>query len=103
MKKVLQFSLVALLAIGLQSCSKSGEVTFWQAQGSGYGITVVELGGVTSNITSEYSAAPDCGSSGCAVFSNLDNGSYSYTASDGFAYWSGTVDIDGGCLTMELY
>ncbi len=104
MKKLLQFSLVALLAIGLQSCSKSGDVTFWQAVNSGYGVTVVEIGGVSSNITSEYSSAPDCGASGCAVFSDLENGSHAYTAADAFGnYWSGTVDIDGGCLTMELY
>ena len=104
MKKLVQLTLLSLFVIGLQSCTKTGDVTFWQATGSGYGITVVELEGVSSNITSEYSAAPDCGSQGCAVFSGLDEGTYSYSAADTYGnYWSGSVDIDGGCLTMELY
>ena len=103
MKKIFQLSLIAFLAIALQGCSKSGDVTFWQETGSGFGITVVQIDGVSSNITSEYSSAPDCGESGCAVFTDLENGVYSYAATDGWSSWSGTVDIDGGCLTMELY
>ena len=103
MKKFLQLSLAAVLLIALQGCTKTGDVTFWQYVDSGYGITVVEIDGVTSNITSEYTSAPDCGAAGCAVFNGLESGVYSYTASDGCYYWSGTVDISSGCLTVELY
>lgn len=82
---------------------KYGDVTFWQMTGSGYGLTVVDIDGVTSNITSEYGSRPDCGSAGCAVFNTLETGSYNYTASDGSDSWSGTVNIDEGCLTLRLY
>ena len=104
MKRLLNVLTVCFTIILLQSCTaKSGDVTFWQATDSGYGITVVDIEGVTSNITSEYSSAPDCGQAGCAVFNNLEEGTYSYSASDGVAIWSGSVFIDEGCLTLELY
>ena len=104
MKKLLYLSFVFLTLIFLQGCTaKSGDVTFWQELGSGYGITVVEIEGVTSVITSEYNSAPDCGQAGCAVFNNLDGGTHSYVASDGVYTWSGSVFIDNGCLTLELY
>jgi hypothetical protein len=104
MKRLLNVLAFGFAIIVLQSCTaKNGDVTFWQATGSGYGITVVEIEGVTSNITSEYSSAPDCGQAGCAVFNNLEGGTHSYTASDGDYSWSGDVFIDKGCLTLELY
>ena len=104
MKKTSLFLILG--AIFFSSCSKeelTGDVTFWQQTNSGYGITVVELNGNSANITSEYNSAPDCGTSGCAVFNNLVEGSYNYTASDGDAIWSGTVNIEEGCLKMRLY
>jgi len=104
MRKLINLSAVVLTLIFLQGCTaKDGDVTFWQAADSGYGITVVQVEGVTSNITSEYSAAPDCGQAGCAVFNNLEGGTHSYFATDGTYEWSGTVFIDNGCLTLELY
>ena len=103
MKKLINISFVVFALLLLQSCTKTGDVTFWQATNSGFGITVVELSGITSNITSEYSAAPNCGDSGCAVFNGLEEGLYSYSASDGSAVWYGTVDVESGCLTLELY
>ena len=106
MKKYIYYSLTSLfICFLLSSCTKTkyGDVTFWQQTNSGYGITVVDIDGVTSNITSEYGSTTECGASGCAVFNNLETGSYGYTASDGSAVWAGTVDISEGCLTMQLY
>ncbi len=105
MKKIL-FITSILTVVLLSSCNKTkyGNVTFWQETGSGYDITVVNIDGVTSNITDEYDSAPDCGASGCAVFNHLETGSYTYTASDGLDTWSGTVTItEDGCATMQLY
>ena len=101
-KKLMLVCSVALMFSGC-AIEEFGDVTFWQRSGSGYGITVVELNGNSANITHEYSVTPDCGESGCAVFNGIEYGTYSYTASDGSAYWSGTVTINGSCLTMELY
>jgi hypothetical protein len=96
---------ILLITFFFSSCRKetTGEVTFWQKLGSGYDITVVEIDGVSSNITSEYETTPDCGEAGCAVFKGLSSGKYNYNASDGFYEWSGTVEITKGCLTMELF
>jgi len=103
-KATLLILALAMLA-GLSSCNKTkyGDIVFWQQTGSGFGITVVELNGVTSNITSEYGSEPACGSSGCAVFNGLEEGVYDYTASDGTSYWSGSVYISEGCKTFKLY
>ena len=104
MKKLLLFASFVTLFL-MSSCNKTkyGNVTFWQKTGSGYGITVVSLNGVSSNITSEKSSAPDCGSSGCAVFSQLKTGTYDYAASDGTSNWSGSITVVEGCKTVELY
>jgi hypothetical protein len=103
--KVKFFFFIALLLIGATSCIKTkyGNITFWQQIGSGYGVTTVTIDGISSNITSEYNSAPTCGESGCAVFNQLETGTYNYAATDGSAVWSGTVTIDEGCTTMELY
>jgi hypothetical protein len=102
MKKVLLLPLICFSFIACRK-TKTGDVTFWQAQGSGYDVTVVSLNGVSSNITDEYISAPDCGSSGCAVFNGLEVGNYSYTATDGTDNWSGTVEVIEGCKTVKLY
>jgi len=104
MKKTL-FLLSILSLILLSSCNKTkyGNVTFWQKTGSGFSITVVNLNGVSSNITSEYASAPACGTSGCAVFNHIATGTYSYAASDGTSTWSGTVNVTEGCTAMKLY
>jgi hypothetical protein len=104
MKKFLLFSsVVALLALSSCNKTKYGDVTFWQATGSGFGLTVVSLDGVSSNISSEYGVAPSCGSSGCAVFNELETGTYNYSATDGLNTWSGTVTVTEGCTTIELF
>lgn len=104
MKRNLFFAIVAVVTVSLAGCgkNKTGDVTFWQQTGSGYDITVVSVDGVTSNITSEYGSAPSCGTSGCAVFNGLDEGTYNYTASDGAFSWSGTVTVTEGCTTVQL-
>ena len=104
MKKGLYTLTAALMSAALfTSCApKTGDVTFWQETGGGFGITVVEIEGSSANITSDYDAAPDCGDPGCATF-NLDHGTYSFVASDGVSEWSGSFDIDGDCLTFQLY
>ena len=92
-----------LVTFSLASClPATGDVTFWQELGTGYDITVVEINGSSANITQDYAELPDCGDPGCATF-NLDYGTYSYTATDGSAIWSGTIEVDGSCLTVELY
>ncbi|MDX2361497.1 MAG: hypothetical protein QNK23_11875 [Crocinitomicaceae bacterium] len=106
MKKLLFSAFAIAMLIAVSSCSKTeyGEVTFWQFSGSGYGVTTVTLDGGSSSITSEYNGTPACGASGCAIFTSVETGSYSYTASDGFDSWSGTVNISADqCLTVELY
>ena len=74
----------------LSNCYKTeyGNVIFWQQTGSGFGITVVEIDGLKSDISSEYTFPPDCGSSGCAVFNNLETGTYNFSASDGTNSWT---------------
>lgn len=103
-KLILFFNVVIISSIFL-SCRKetTGEVTFWQKTGSGYDLTVVEIDGVSSNITSEFGSTPNCGESGCAVFKGLSSGIYNYNASDGFAVWSGTIDVTEGCFIVELF
>lgn len=103
MKKYFLFASLATLFF-LTSCNKTkyGNVTFWQKIGSGYGITVVSLNGVSSNITSETSAAPSCGAAGCAVFNKIETGTYNFTASDGTDNWAGQITVKEGCETQEL-
>ncbi len=103
--KTLFFIVSATALVLLSSCNKTkyGDVTVWQKIGVDYGITVVSINGVSSNITSEVSSTPECGKSGCAVFNQLETGTYNYTASDGEANWSGTLNVTEGCTTLELY
>ena len=104
MKKIIKLSIVLFTTILFSNCTKVkyGDVTFWQQTGSGYGITVVDIDGVTSNITSEYGSIPDCGSSGCAVFNNLETGTYNFSATDGTNNWTGAITISEGCTKREL-
>lgn len=103
--KKLFFLVTAIVLVLLTSCNKTkyGNVTVWQKIGVDYGITVVSINGVSSNITSEVSSTPECGKSGCAVFNQLETGTYNYSASDGEANWSGTIKVTEGCTTLELY
>jgi hypothetical protein len=102
-KMILLFGLGTVFFLGSCNKVKTGDVTFWQQTGSGYGVTVVQLNGVTSNITSEYSSVPACGVSGCAVFNGVEEGTYTYSASDGTSNWNGSITVSEGCKTMQLY
>jgi hypothetical protein len=108
----LTFTLLASSANGKKNATATKTVTitaakgnaiFWQLTGSGHSVTVVSVNGITSNITSEYSSAPSCGAAGCAVFNDLEIGTYNFGASDGTVNWSGTVTITkDGCTTKKL-
>ena len=58
--------------------------------------------GIKSDISSEYTFPPDCGSSGCAVFNNLETGTYNFSATDGTNNWTGAITVSEGCLKREL-
>ena len=104
MKKIIKLSIVLFISILFSNCTKVkyGDVTFWQQTGSGFGITVLEIDGITSDISSEYTFPPDCGSSGCAVFNNLETGTYNFSATDGTNNWTGAITVSEGCLKREL-
>jgi len=80
-----------------------GNAVFWQRTGSGFDVTVVELNGITSNITVDSPSTPECGSAGNAVFNGLEVGTYNWTATDGTYNWNGTINITrDGCTKQEL-
>lgn len=105
---------VALITLSLASCdeAKVGDVTFWlgnankAAAAAGneneFVTTVVTIEGVSSKITKELNATPSCGAEGCAVFKDLEVGTYNYTATNGTESWSGSITIAEGCKTVEL-
>ena len=83
------------------SCEYSGEVMFWY-NSNGTSATI-NIGGKIRYISSYYSSAPSCGSSGCATFT-LPIGSYNFMASSTWSTWSGTVSVTStGCSKMLLY
>tara|TARA_Y100001968_G_scaffold331648_1_gene386982 strand:+ start:2175 stop:2492 length:318 start_codon:yes stop_codon:yes gene_type:complete len=93
-----------ILSFIFSGCNKTkyGDVTFWK-NSNGMGVIDVTIDGETSSITDIYASTPDCGWQGCAVFNDLEIGSYNYTATNGVDSWSGDLDISEGCLTIELY
>ena len=103
MKKIIKLSIVLFISILFSNCTKVkyGDVTFWQQTGSGFGITVLEIDGITSDISSEYTFPPDCGSSGCAVFNNLYTGTYNFSATDETNNWTGTITVSERCSKRE--
>jgi hypothetical protein len=107
MKITLHLILACGLIGAISSCKKEeykGDAVFWQKTGNTFGTTVVSIDGVSSNITSDYSSAPSCGASGCAVFNDLEVGSHSYSASDGTSTWNGSITITrDNCTKYELY
>ena len=57
MKNIINnFTTLCLIIFLMSNCSKTefGDVIFWQQTGSGFGITVVEINGITSDISSEF-------------------------------------------------
>jgi hypothetical protein len=80
--------------------SNYGTLMFWSNQ---YGDVInVNVTGYSGSITSYYSSAPSCGSSGCYSI-DLSYGSYSYSASDGTHNWNGSVTVSASCNTVLLY
>ena len=61
MKNVINnFTPLFFIIFLMSNCSKTeyGNVIFWQQTGSGFGITVVEIDGIKSDISSEYTFLP---------------------------------------------
>ncbi|EDM44880.1 hypothetical protein SCB49_02129 [unidentified eubacterium SCB49] len=81
----------------------TGNAVFWINSDYNCGAVTVNLSGNGSeSITSYFTSTPDCGTSGAANFSNLDPGTYSYTASCSDTNWSGTIDIAANTCSSEL-
>ena len=105
MQQKIRISILFIICIlQLFSCDKKryGDAIFWQKTGSGFGITNVTINDLNAAITVEYNAYPGCRAEGCAVFTNLEEGVYNYTAYDGSYSWSGYITISEGCLSLEL-
>lgn len=85
------------------------DLTFW-TDTYGYGTITVDLYDSNSNyiesrtITTYFTSSPDCGSSGCANFYGLAEGTYYFYAStsNGY-YWQNSTYIMDGCNKMMLY
>ncbi|MBO0951193.1 PKD domain-containing protein [Fibrella forsythiae] len=82
-----------------------GNATFWVKTGSSQ-IEVTIDNTYQATITSVYSGAPSCGSTGTASFPFLTEGTHSFTARQKTANplsWKGDVLVTGGsCQTMQL-
>ena len=105
MQQLIKLSMILFICfLQLLSCNKKkyGDVIFWQKTGSGFGITNVSINEHIAAITEEYNFDPGCEASGVAVFTNLEEGVYNYTAFDGAQSWSGMVSISEGCVSIEL-
>ena len=105
MQQLIKLSMILFICfLQLLSCNKKkyGDVIFWQKTGSGFGITNVTINEHIATITEEYNLDPGCGASGLAVFTNLEEGVYNYTAFDGAQSWTGMVTILEGCVSIEL-
>jgi len=81
----------------------TGNLTFWVDSNFGVGDITVTCNGITKIISNYYgSHIPDCGENGCANF-NLNEGTYTYTASAESSTWNGTVIVTkGGCTKQQL-
>ena len=82
----------------------TGTISFWTTE-SKYGtITVTLTGHGSKQITSRYTTSPGCGASGCASFTSMPYGSYSYSVTTNTgATSSGKVDLASSCFTVLLY
>lgn len=89
---------------GGSSSPQYGNVTFWINE-SASTITVTFYGG-DKKITKYYpNYNPDCGSSGCANYTDIPVGSYYYSARNyyGTCTWSGYANVTaGGCTRVLL-
>lgn len=79
----------------------TGDFLFW-SNFSGAPITVTLDGAYIGTITSYYSTAPSCGTSGCVTVTK-PAGTYTVTGTDGTTQWSGTATISLGVCTRVLF
>lgn len=88
----------------VQVVAGTGNVVFWQRTGGGFGTTDVTVDGIyNGQIQVDLNSAPDCNTSGCAIFRGLKAGVHSFTATDGTDSWNGTFTITTNyCLPFEL-
>ena len=104
---VLVLSIISIIC----SCKKNnddkdkyGNVTFWTSEKSSQ--ITVSFKGVDKTITKYYpNYDPNCGDSGCANYTNIPTGTYSYSAENywGTYSWNGTVTVtDGSCSLILL-
>ena len=92
------------VATQLITVKAAGDFMFWTDESTTYNITVNLEGVGTKTITSYYYFTPDCGSSGCANYYDIEPGTYHYTAENYLYYWSGYVTIEADrCKKMLLY
>lgn len=84
--------------------SDAGDISFWIKSDFGCGNISVTLEGVGTGTISNYipGGTPDCGDSGTLNFADVPYGSYNFTASCGNLTWSGSIDLNNTCSTMEL-
>ncbi|PHR14803.1 MAG: hypothetical protein COA40_01110 [Aequorivita sp.] len=84
--------------------SGKGDVKFWIDQDYGCGNITVNLSGVgSSTISGYFGASPDCVSDYGGSFNDLDEGTYSYTASCQGYSWDGNITItEDSCLRFQL-
>lgn len=86
--------------------SSTGDLLFWTDQDYGCGPISVSLSGVgNSTINGFYSnGTPNCNATGAGGnFSNLNAGTYSFTASCNGIDWDGSVTVEeGGCTAQQL-
>lgn len=82
----------------------TGSVTFWTTR-SDVGIITVTLNGHGSKqITHRYTSSPSCGASGCATFTNLPYGTYTYSATSQVGTWGPkSFTISSSCLMYLLH
>jgi len=82
-----------------------GKIIFW-SDFQGPPINVYWRSSYKGQITAVLSSAPSCGESGCVNISNLNPGTYSYTAEETSSpnrTWSGHATIEAGtCLRLNL-
>lgn len=84
------------------STPKYGDVTFWQSESSS--TITVTFRGEDRKITKYYPGYdPDCGSSGCANYTNVPVGNYSFHAENFWHSWNGDITVTAGnCSRMRL-
>ena len=87
------------------SSTSNGDAIFYTLSDLGCGTITVQLNGGSKSFNQYYNSTPNCGASGCANFSNLPAGTYSYSASssNGCTWPTSSITItSGGCSKVQL-